>query len=230
MNTYKIEEIRAALKRNNLLFPLDVALVGATGVGKSSTINALFGSEVAKVGRGNTPETQNVTQYKINNVLRLHDTAGFGDGQEADLRHAKNLTDLLLKSCTERDGDPNQKFRFIDLALVILDGSSRDLGTTFKLLNDIVMRLLPAKRVIVAINKADLAMKGRNWDYKNNKPNNELLSFLEEQSKSIKSRITDSSGVYINKPIFYSAECQYQLDALIKHIISHIPNTRMKIE
>jgi predicted GTPase len=76
MQNYRINDIRNTLRERSLLYPLDVALIGATGVGKSSTINGLFGSEVAKVGSGVDPETMHVTQYAVNDVFRLHDTAG----------------------------------------------------------------------------------------------------------------------------------------------------------
>ena len=39
---------------------LNILFVGATGVGKSSTINAIFNTEVAKVGYSVDPETATV--------------------------------------------------------------------------------------------------------------------------------------------------------------------------
>ena len=96
MKNYSVNKIRQVLSERGLLYPLDVALVGATGVGKSSTLNAIFGEDVAKVGTGVDPETQNVQGYLINDVFRVHDSAGLGDGLSADQRHKKNLTDLFI--------------------------------------------------------------------------------------------------------------------------------------
>lgn len=96
-----------------------VLITGATGCGKSSTINALFNTEKAKVGTSPNPETMSITRYDLNNVI-LFDSPGLGDGYDADLRHAKNITDKLL----EKDDKGNL---LIDLVLVILDGGSRDL-------------------------------------------------------------------------------------------------------
>ena len=64
MKNYRIDAIRDTLRSRSLLFPLDMVLVGATGVGKSSTINALFGEDVAVVGTGVDPETQYIQHYQ----------------------------------------------------------------------------------------------------------------------------------------------------------------------
>ena len=71
MKNYRIDAIRDTLRSRSLLFPLDMVLVGATGVGKSSTINALFGKDVAVVGTGVDPETQYIQHYQVNNVFRI---------------------------------------------------------------------------------------------------------------------------------------------------------------
>ena len=42
---------------------INIMITGATGCGKSSTINALFDTEVAKVGVGVDPETMEIEKY-----------------------------------------------------------------------------------------------------------------------------------------------------------------------
>lgn len=81
---------------------INIMVTGATGCGKSSTINALFDTEVAKVGVGVDPETMEIEKYELDNLV-LWDTPGLSDGREADNRHAKNIINKLL----ERDKDGN---------------------------------------------------------------------------------------------------------------------------
>lgn len=199
-----------------------VLITGATGCGKSSTINALFNTEKAKVGTSPNPETMSITRYDLNNVV-LFDSPGLGDGYEADLRHAKNITDKLL----EKDEKGNL---LIDLVLVILDGGSRDLGTSYELINKVIIPNLgeDKSRLLIAINQADVAMKGRYWDYENNQPEPKLIEFLDEKVASTKARIKEATGVNV-EPIYYSAgfkdgdEAQqpWNLAKLLSHILKH---------
>lgn len=205
---------------------INIMITGTTGCGKSSTINALFDTEVAKVGVGVDPETMEIEKYELDNLI-LWDTPGLGDGKEADNRHAKNI----IKKLAEVDNKGNA---LIDLVLVILDGSSRDLGTSYELINNVIIPNLgedKENRILVAINQADMAMKGRNWDFNENKPNDKLKEFLEEKVRSVKNRIYEGTGVSVEL-IYYSAgykeegEVQnrpYNLSKLLYYIVKATP-------
>jgi predicted GTPase len=202
---------------------VNILITGATGCGKSSTINALFNSEKAKIGQGVSPETMDITKYEFDNIV-LFDSPGLGDGKVADLKHSKNIIDKLDEK--DRNGD-----MLIDLVLVILDGGSRDLGTSFDLINKVIIPNLGAdkKRLLVAINQADMAMKGRSWNLTKNSPEPELVKFLDEKVLSTRLRIKEATGVDV-EPIYYSAgykagdqaQTPYNLSKLLLFILQHI--------
>lgn len=224
MNNPLKKQLEDEMSRLSLLVPLDLLLVGGTGTGKSSTLNALFGKTVAKVGNGVAPETQNISSHSLHDYLRIHDSAGLGDGLNADLEHAKNITHELLRPVTV-DGE---SYKFMDLAMVILDGGSRDLGTAFKLLETTVVKAIEPDRIIVAINQADQAMKGRGWNHQTARPEKDLEVFLEEKALSVQNRIQGSTNLNIKKPICYSAYHGYNVEKLMLHIIQHLPKSRRR--
>ena len=83
--------------------------------------------------------------------------------------------------------------------------------------------------MVVVINQADMAMKGRAWNDNIHRPEPELIAFLEEKAVSVQKRIKESTGLSISKPVYYSALHQYNIDKVIDHIIDHVPTQRRLI-
>ena len=208
---------------------VNIMLVGATGCGKSSTVNALFHMEVAQVGVGVEPETSVINKYELDNLV-IWDTPGLGDGQETDAIYNGMLVQKLSE--LDENGDP-----VIDLVLVILDASSKDLGTSYDLINNIIIPCLgqeAEERILIALNQADVAMKGKHWDAENNCPDEILLDFLKKKADSIQKRIEEGTGLNI-RPIFYCAgykeadgeQCKpYNLTKLLYYIVRSIPRNK----
>ena len=171
-NTYRTTDINNNLNHIGIR-PLDVMVTGVTGAGKSTTLNAFFQKTVAKVGDGVDPETMELDAYALNDFFRVWDTPGLGDGVEKDKIHKKKLIDLLYKTYSV----DNQIYGFIDMVLVIIEGATRDMGSTYTLLNEIIVPNIQKNRILVAINQADIAMKGFYWNNITKLPDSQLINF-----------------------------------------------------
>lgn len=205
--------------------PLDVMITGVTGAGKSTTLNTIFNHRVASVGEGVDPETMDIKEYALNNLIRFWDTPGLGDGVNRDKKHKKKITDLLYKTYTN-DG---YLYGYIDMCVVVIEGSTRDLGTTYSLINQVLVPNIHSDRILVVINQADVAMKGRHWDFDKNEPDPVLSSFLEEKSQSMRKRVKEATGVLIPKPVCYSAKYNWNMEKVLDFIIDNIPKEKRKL-
>lgn len=221
---YRLGDIRHNLQLARFR-PLDVLVVGATGAGKSSTLNALFQENIARIGTGCEPETVNIEAMLLNDMLRFWDTPGLGDTVLADERYAQELTEMLHKTY-RMDGET---YGLIDMVVVILDGSGRDMGTTYKLLNEVILPNFQAERILVAINQADMAMKGRHWDEVHGCPDRILYNFLEDKIDSVQARIWEAVRILGPRPVYYSAEKDFNITKLLDLIIDNMPQTRRKL-
>ena len=206
---------------------VNILIAGATGAGKSSTVNAMFDANVADVGEGADPKTQELTSYELGNLV-IWDSPGFGEGIN-DTIYAK----LICKKLKELDENGNP---LIDLVLVILDASSKDLGTSISLINDTIIPTLGRKndnRILIGINQADMAMKGRHWDEDKNEPDEVLKAYLNDVSQSVVKRIKEATDVTV-EPVIYCAGYTengirrepYNLIKLLSYIVEKIPTEK----
>lgn len=205
---------------------VNILVVGPTGSGKSSTINALFKMDVASVGHNPYPETKNIQNYQLDN-LTIWDSPGLGEGEEEDKRYTKEIIDLLKKEV--KDDTTNANVALIDLVLLVVDGSHRDLGTVYKIVEAILGDGLGEKekdRIIIGINRCDLYNGGTGFDYNKVKPTEELINSLNDMVSIIQSRISQTTGVS-TRPIYYAANARkrgtFNVDILYNEIQKRIP-------
>ena len=200
---------------------LDILFIGATGVGKSSTLNSIITATVSRVGKGVDPETTDIKPYKLNREIILWDTPGLGDSPRADRKYENQIFKLLHVKKTNADGSSSP---LIDLVVLIMDGSSREMGTTFTLLTGKLKKMLRKERLMVIVNQADCAMHSHEKFFTNTKHNTtpELIAFLEEKVISIKNRIAESTGFSIAKPLYYSAKYKYNIKTIFDSILDTI--------
>ena len=209
---------------------VNILVAGVTGVGKSSTINALFDMEMAKVGVGVDPETSLIEKYTLDNLV-VWDTPGLGDNVGTD----KKIRKQIIEKLNETDENGNA---LIDMVLVLLDASAKDYGTTYNLINTTLAPCLgkdAEKRIVIAINQADIAMKGNHWDSEKNEPDEVLTAFLEKKTNSVKERFLEATGLNL-EPIYFCAGYKeeeggeqrrpYNLMKLLYHIVKAIPKEK----
>lgn len=213
---------------------VNVMVVGGTGVGKSSTINGLFENagveSSAKVGESGRPETMEVKSYSLNNVV-IWDTPGLGDSTEQDARHIQKITKLLNDK--DEDGHP-----LIDVALLVVDGSSRDFGSVYKLIKDVIAPNLnqngDTSRLLIAINKIDKIKHHSYWDTVNNCPTEKLQVHINDLVTTVQDRIEADTG-FRPEIITYCAgesdngemlQTPYNLGKLLSFLLDRVPSKK----
>ena len=208
---------------------INLMLIGATGSGKSSTINAMFDMNVAKVGTDVEPETKEIEKHELGNLI-IWDTPGLGDGKNSDGENTKKIVAKL----SEIGDDGNL---LIDLTLVVQDASSKDLAVSFDVINNTLIPCLGndnAHRILIALNQSDMAMKGRHWDYEQNAPDSVLKDFLTKKVNSVKQRVSEATGVTVD-PIYYCAGYTeddgtqlkpYNLSKLLYYVLMAMPSEK----
>lgn len=215
------EAIQTLLKRE-----VNLLIVGETGVGKSSTIQALFDIGV-EVGAGMKPTTMEISKYHKEN-LTIYDSPGLGE--EKDEEHKRKILNLL----EEKDSEGKM---LIDLVLVLLDFSHRDFGTAYKFINEVIpQELKQEERVIIALNKCDKVDTGE-WNKEENKPDTEMKEYLDGQIKVVQERIEQGGDFKLGDSIvYYSAGKHnakgertrepYNIAKLFYYILQHIPTQK----
>ena len=105
-------------------------------------------------------------------------------------------SEMITRKLSKLNSDGNS---LIDLVLVVLDASSKDLGTSYDLINNVVVPCLgddKEGRILIGLNQADIAMKGKHWDDENNAPNEVLTEYLKKKAKSVQKRIHEGTGLF----------------------------------
>lgn len=195
-------------------YHLEVLFVGATGAGKSSTINVLSKASVAPVG-DIEPETQICKAYRINDYLTIWDSPGIGDSPQKDLEHQKKIRKLLFEQVFYY-GTPLQR---IDLVVVVMESHRKDLDAVLNLVRNTIYSVMPAERVLFVDNQVDILNKGRDWDSQNAVPEQNLLQAMEDRELSVCKRLSENLGKKIEHVFSYSALKAYRIRELFELIM-----------
>jgi predicted GTPase len=187
--------------------PIRIALIGLTGVGKSSTINALFnsGAPVSHT-RACTKEADeydaDVKEYPAAEGRSIHvfDMPGLGEDIEVDESHIQKYSRVL----------PD-----VDVALWIMSAINRAIRPVQEFIRD-YGHLTP--NLVVGVNKVDLMPPGSDaWNKKLNLPSREQEQNIKGREEDIREKL--GRWDWHGEVVAYSAERRYQLPELLQQML-----------
>lgn len=207
--------------------PLRIYVVGATGAGKSSLINAIFsfGSEstveLAEVGKECDPKTRFFFEYAYNQIMFI-DMPGVGDSVANDKKWLARLNARLEQESGIRWYGEKGKGSGTSagaMLLLVLNAVTSDYGETFDLIKKTEAFLkLP---VICALNQVDKTLLRPAWDDDHNAPSEKLRVAISEKVRSVSERLKASTGV-CPEVIPVAAGFSDELGSMSPYNISHL--------
>lgn len=189
--------VNAALENELLGKPFRVAIIGQSGVGKSTTLNSVFGlnNYISNLAEGTTDIVEKIFPMRDGFSLSLYDMPGLNNDEDKDIEYEK-LYKKILPDC--------------DVIVYVINAHSRDFGEDCRILKEVVLPICNANQVrdnlILGINKIDTI--GENidpkdpelkWDVFENKP-------TEKLKEAIKTKLSDMIDKLINEGLVGSAD------------------------
>ncbi|WP_028021880.1 GTPase family protein [Enterovibrio calviensis] len=206
---------------------LNILFAGPQGVGKTSTIKALFGDELVggAVPDNAASNSSEVSRYEKGGLV-VWDSPGHTGNAEHDA-----LLDMQLgATLTECDGEGKP---LIDMVVVVLDAAERNLNSGYRLICEVIVPALGDQfdnRLVVGLNKVDAASYGYEWDFVADSASSEVEIWPESTASLLRHCMLDESGLEI-APVCYAAEFSRQDDVsrpfnllkLVNQMVSKLP-------
>ncbi|HEM7146952.1 TPA: 50S ribosome-binding GTPase [Providencia stuartii] len=192
---------------NNLIsYSPTVGLMGKTGAGKSSLINALFQSALSPVSNvsGCTRQAQRFNMTMNNHTLTFVDLPGVGESLERDREYHQLYRNLLPE---------------LDLIIWVLKADDRAWSSDEQCYRFLTEQCgYQPSRFLFVLNQADKIEPCRQWDEHNHQPSLEQLANLELKQQAVITAFKPHHPV-----MTVSAVENYQLTELAEQLIQALP-------
>ncbi len=216
-NLAKIERIKNEIRKELEGNPPQIALIGETGVGKTTTINAVFnqGLEISHT----VPCTKKPKEVDVpveeyigtKGAIKIMDMPGLSEDLETDKKHKEVYLEVLPKC---------------DVAVWILKADVRTMTQIQIYLTDVVVKAMKGyDRIVIGLNQVDIIQPGK-WNKEANIPSREQESSINTRIDDISKKIQQVCNIPKERIIPYSALKRYRLDALFRGMMDACPHTR----
>lgn len=216
------DKVFDALEKEIKEKPFRVAVIGQSGVGKSTTLNAVFGLDnyVSSVAEGTTDIIEKIFPMRDGFNLSIYDMPGLNNDIDKDIEYEK-MYKKILPDC--------------DVIVYIINAHSRDLGEDCRILKEVVLPICSDNKLmdnlILAFNKIDTIGETENpndpellWDIINNRPTEKLKKAIKVKLSDLTDKLIDEqligaeNAIPTDKIVFYSAQFNYNLSDFLEAI------------
>lgn len=184
-----------------------IAILGKTGVGKSSLCNALFGADTASVNdvEACTRTLQEITLQTGSKKIHLVDVPGVGENRERDKEYFKLYSDILPE---------------MDVVLWLIKADDRSYSNEQTFFENLIKpHIEQGKKFFFVISQADKTNPVRGWNWDKHLPSDEQIANLERKKEDIKRTFS----YYGRSIVAISAEEEYNLSILMATILMDLP-------
>ncbi|MBU8900997.1 50S ribosome-binding GTPase [Corallococcus sp. M34] len=199
MRLLKVEAEKAA----NM--PPRIALIGETGVGKSTTINALFnaGRPVSHT-EACTKADAEVRYTGSKGAIDVVDMPGIGEDVEADKAHLDTYRRVLPT---------------VDVILWVLKADNRAMTNIQHVLRELVVeKAIEPRHIVIGLNQVDLVQPGA-WNTTINMPSLEQEESINARTRDIEQKLRRVCALPEERVVPYSAIKAYATERLLQAMI-----------
>lgn len=200
--------------------PPRIAVVGEAGVGKSSTLNALFNAGLAISHTRACTKTDIELTIDLTSpgdawprLLVVYDMPGLGESIKADEENLEVYRRVIPE---------------VDAFVWILDAQNRAIRSVQERLGEDIAAIdTGLSKLVVALNKVDLVDPGeRSWNPKFNVPGEEQQTNIEGREEDVRAKLREVAPDWPGATVAYSALRRYRLSALFRSMVDAVPAER----